>query len=285
MPLVLITGTSKGIGLETALAFTRAGHKVLATMRNPLASPELAERAAAEKLPIVIIPMDVDSDSSVRDALTTIHAQHGHIDVLVNNAGIERAGAIEDLPLNEFRATMETNYFGAIRCIKAVVPHMRERRSGWIVNVTSVGGRISSSPLAAYGASKWALEALSEALAGEMKMFNVHVAVVEPGIIDTSMARRISQDGQPSLYPQRNRMAARFSDALQNPAPPTVVADNIVDIVSSGSWQLRYLVGADAPGLLEWRRSMTDEQWVDYHSADDETYQKNLEASSNPFKD
>src|SRR5664279_5795933 len=190
MASVLITGTSKGIGFETALAFARAGHKVLATMRNPSSSPELAERAAAENLPISVLPMDVDSDDSVRDAFAAIHAKHGHIDVLVNNAGIERAGAIEELPLADFRATMETNYFGALRCIKAVVPQMRERRNGWIINVTSVGGRISSPPLAAYGASKWALEGFSEALAGEMKMFNVHVAIVEPGIIDTSMARR-----------------------------------------------------------------------------------------------
>jgi NAD(P)-dependent dehydrogenase (short-subunit alcohol dehydrogenase family) len=180
---------------------------------------------------------------------------------------------------------METNYFGALRCIKAVVPHMRERRSGWIVNVTSVAGRISSSPLAAYAASKWALEALSEAFAGEMKMFNVHVAIVEPGIIDTSMARRISQDGQPSLHPQRNRMAARFSDSLQNPDPPSIVADKIVDIVASGLWQLRYLVGSDAPGFIDWRRGMTDEQWVDYYSANDETYQKSLEAATTPFNE
>ena len=283
MASVLITGTSKGIGLETALTVARAGHNVLATMRSPSRSPELADRAAAEKLPVSIHALDVDSDASVRDAFTSIHKQHGPIDVLVNNAGIERAGSIEELPLDEFRAAMETNYFGALRCIQAVLPHMRERRSGWIVNVTSVSGRISSSPLAAYSASKWALEALSEALAGEMKMFNVHVAIVEPGIIDTSMARRISHNGQPSVYPQRNRMASRFTESLQKPVSPTLVADKILDIVASGSWQLRYLVGPDAPSLIEWRRSMTDEQWVDYYSADDATYQEILETSHTPF--
>jgi NAD(P)-dependent dehydrogenase (short-subunit alcohol dehydrogenase family) len=284
MTSVLITGTSKGIGLETALAFARAGHSVYATMRNPSQSPELADRAATEKLPIAIYALDVDSDASVRDAFGAIHKKHGPIDVLVNNAGIERVGPIEELPLGEFRAAMETNYFGALRCIQAVVPQMRQRRSGWIVNVTSVAGRISTSPLAAYAASKWALEALSESLAGEMKMFNVHVAVVEPGIIDTSMARRISHNGQQSVYPQRDRMAARFTESLLKPVSPTVVADKILDIVASGSWQLRHLVGPDAPSFIEWRRGMTDEEWVDYYSADDETYQKNL-ASRTPFKE
>jgi NAD(P)-dependent dehydrogenase (short-subunit alcohol dehydrogenase family) len=284
MASVLITGTSKGIGMETALVFARAGYDVLATMRNPSQSPELADRAAAEKLPIAIYPMDVDSDSSVHDAFAAIHKKHGPIDVLVNNAGIERFVSIEELPLEEFRAVMETNYFGALRCMKAVIPQMRERRSGWIVNVTSVAGRISGAPFAAYAASKWALEALSEASAGEMKMFDVHVAIVEPGIIDTAMARRISHHERPSPYPHRNRMAGQFSDSLKNPVSPSLVADKIVDIVASGSWQLRYLVGPDAPGFIEWRRGMTDEEWVDYHSANDETYAKNLKAASDPFK-
>ena len=190
MALVLITGTSKGIGYETTLAFARAGHNVLATMRSPTRSPQLAEVASRENLAIRILSMDVDSDESVTEAFKTIHREYGPVDVLVNNAGIERAGSIEELPLTEFRAVMETNYFGALRCIQAVLPQMRQRRSGCIINVSSVAGQISSSPLTPYMATKWALEALSEGLAGEMKMFNVRVAVVQPGIIDTEMAHR-----------------------------------------------------------------------------------------------
>jgi len=189
MASVLITGTSKGIGFEAALAFGRAGHTVHATMRKPSQSPELAEMTAREKLPITVSAMDVDSDDSVTRAIATIEKERGPIDVLVNNAGIEKVGSIEELPLGEFRTVMETNYFGAIRCIKALVPQMRQRRSGCIINVTSIGGRISSAPLTPYNASKWALEALSEGLAGEMKTFGVRVAIVEPGIIDTAMAR------------------------------------------------------------------------------------------------
>lgn len=274
MASVLITGTSKGIGLETALAFARAGHTVFATMRTPSQSPDLAQQAVRENLPIHIFAMDVDSDASVRDAIAKIQDTHGPVDVLVNNAGIEHAGSIEELPFEHFRAAMETNYFGALRCIQAVVPQMRQRRSGWIINVSSVAGRISQPPLSPYMASKWALEALSEALACEMKMFDVHVAIVEPGIIDTAMARRISQNGHPSVYPQRNRMATRFTESLENPVPPSLVADKILAIVASGTWQLRHLVGPSAVPFIEWRQSMSDEQWVDLHSSDDDTYRR-----------
>jgi len=272
MASVLITGTSRGIGLETALAFGRAGHKVHATMRSPERSPQLAEKAAQEKLPIVISAMDVDSDSSVKSAIATIERDHGPIDVLVNNAGVERMGSVEELPVAEFKAAMETNYFGAIRCIQALLPQMRTRRSGCIINVTSVAGRISSGPMAAYSASKWALEALSEALAGEMKTFNVRVAIVEPGIIDTAMARRIEDPAQASPYPQRERFSIMFTQSLKSPVPPSIVADKILEIVDSGTWQLRHPVGPDAFPFLKWRAGMTDEEWVDLNAGDNETF-------------
>ena len=127
----------------------------------------------------------------------------GPIDVLVNNAGIDRSGSVEELPLADFRAVMETNYFGVIRCIQAVLPAMRQRRSGCIINVSSVAGHISSAPLAPYSASKFALEALSESLAQEVKPFNVRVAIVKPGIIDTPMARHIGVALGASPYPQQ----------------------------------------------------------------------------------
>ena len=277
MASVLITGTSKGIGLETALAFGRAGHAVCATMRNPSRSPELAETAAREKLPISISAMDVDSDQSVGEGIAAVLKNHGPIDVLVNNAGVEGAGSVEELPLADFRSIMETNYFGAIRCIQALVPHMRQRRSGWIINVTSVAGRLANPPLAPYTASKWALEALTEALAGEMKTFNVHVAIVEPGIIDTAMAQRIAGPSGDSLYRQRARFAIMFTNALKTPSPPGEVGRKIVEIAESNTWQLRHPVGPDAVPLLDWRRGMTDEEWVDLHSSDDEEYFRRLE--------
>lgn len=215
MPTVLITGTSKGIGFQTALAFARAGYKVLATMRNPADSPALAETAKNENLPISISQLDVDSDASVSDGIAKLLADHGAIDVLINNAGVETVGSVEECPLDAVRSVMETNYFGAIRCVQAVAPHMRTRGSGCMVQISSVAGRFSQPPFAAYCASKWALEAMTEALAGEMKMFGVRVAMIEPGVIDTAMAQRIADPSARTLYPHVNRVSGFFKASLQ----------------------------------------------------------------------
>jgi NAD(P)-dependent dehydrogenase (short-subunit alcohol dehydrogenase family) len=276
MASVLITGTSKGIGLEAALAFGHAGYKVHATMRNPSQAPELARRATEELLPITVTTMDVDEDASVHHGIAAIQKEHGPIDVLVNNAGVERAGSVEELPLSEFRTVMETNYFGALRCIQAVVPSMRKRGSGCIINVSSVAGRITSPPLSPYTASKWALEALSEALAAEMKTFGVRVAIVEPGIIDTAMARRIAESPDGSVYRQRDRFAAMFTASLKNPAPPSLVAQKILEVAENGTWQLRHPVGPDAVPFLEWRKSFSDEEGVELHASDDETWNREM---------
>ena len=280
MQSVLITGTSKGIGYETALAFARSGYLVHATMRNPEQCPMLPEIIAREKLPITITAMDVDSDNSVRDAIRGIVAKHGPIDVLVNNAGIERFGSIEELSIEEFRASMETNYFGPLRCIQAVVTSMRERRKGTIINISSVAGTFCQPPATAYCASKWALEALSEGLACEMKTFGVRVALVEPGIIDTAMARRIVENA-PSLYAHRARIATWFATNLaEAPVSPKVVAAKVLEVAKNGTWQLRYPVGPDALPLIKWRKSMSDEDWVDLHSADDETFNRRMAAET-----
>jgi NAD(P)-dependent dehydrogenase (short-subunit alcohol dehydrogenase family) len=241
-------------------------------MRNPARDTELAQRAAAEKLPIAISAMDVDSDDSVKSSFAAIAKAGQPIDVLVNNAGIERTGSVEELPLAEFRAVMETNYFGVIRCVQAVTTQMRERKSGCIINVSSVAGRLSSPPLSSYCASKWALEALTEGLAGEMKSFNVRVALVEPGIIDTAMAQRISVHEKASPYLQGPRFAAMFQNSLKTPTHPSLVADKILEVAESGTLIIRHPVGPDAIPFLQWRKSMTDEEWADLNGANDETW-------------
>ena len=119
MASVLVTGSSRGIGMATVLALGRAGHSVYATMRDPGRSPELAQLAEKESLPIKVSVMDVDSDNSVKESIGAIQKENGPIDVLVNNAGIERIGSVEELNISQFRAVMETNYFGSLRCIKA----------------------------------------------------------------------------------------------------------------------------------------------------------------------
>jgi NAD(P)-dependent dehydrogenase (short-subunit alcohol dehydrogenase family) len=272
MPKVLITGTSSGIGLETAIVLGRAGHTVYATMRNPERGGALRKVVEKEQLPISIWKMDVDSDESVDAATTAIRAQDGCIDVLVNNAGIDRAGSIEGLALDDFKATMETNYFGPLRSIRAWLTDMRKRQSGCIINVTSVAGRIACSPLAPYSASKYALEALSEALAQEVKPFNVRVAIVQPGIIDTAMARRIEEVPTDAAYPQVRRFGHMFEASLEKPTPPTLVAEKIREIIESGTQKLRHPVGPDAEGFLGWRASLNDEDWVEWGALPDDAW-------------
>lgn len=278
MKSAIITGTSKGIGLETALAFGRAGYKVFATMRNPESAAAFKQKIKAESLPITISAMDVDSDESVKRCLDAIHKESVAIDVLVNNAGIEHHSSIEELDLADFKSIMETNYFGALRCIKGVLPRMRNDRKGCIINVTSIAGKIASSPLGAYAASKFALEALSEALAQEVKPFNIRVGIVEPGIIDTQMARDISIGGD-SIYPQSQRFGGLFVASLKTPTQASMVADKILKIANSGTWQLRHPVGPDALPFLQWRASLTDEQWVDWNAANDEDWYKAVEST------
>lgn len=171
-----------------------------------------------------------------------------------------------------WKAVLETNYFGALRSIQAVLGQMRTRRTGCIINLSSVAGRIAGSPMTPCMASKWALEALSEALAGEMKSFGVHVAIVEPGIIDTQMAHQAGERPGNSHYPQTVRFPGIFSESLRYPVPPSVVAEKIVEIAQSGTWQLRHPVGPTAIPFLEWRKAMTDEAWVDLNAADDDTW-------------
>jgi NAD(P)-dependent dehydrogenase (short-subunit alcohol dehydrogenase family) len=281
MSSIVVTGTSKGIGLVTALTLARAGHTVYATMRSPAAYPELAATAARENLPIHVSAMDVDSDDSVAAGFAAISAQAGQIDVLVNNAGIARGGSVEELPLSEFRAVMETNYFGVIRCAKQVIPQMRQRRSGLIVNVASIAGKLSTSPLGPYAATKFALEAISEALAQEMKLFGVRVAVVEPGVIDTPMAHSIEETGPPSLYPHTRRMANYFLASLRNPTPPSQVAGTILHIVDSGTWQFRHPVGPSAAPTLAARAATPDEDHIAVNAlADDNAWYDIMEKNT-----
>jgi NAD(P)-dependent dehydrogenase (short-subunit alcohol dehydrogenase family) len=272
MSKVLITGTNSGIGFETAIVLGRGGHTVYATMRNPERGAALREVVEKEQLPISIVTMDVDSDESVEAATSTIRARTGCIDVLVNNAGIERTGSIEGLALDDFKATMETNYFGALRSIRAWLADMRKRQSGCIINVSSVAGRIACSPLTPYSASKFALEALSEALAQEVKPFNVRVAIVQPGIIDTAMARRIEDAPTDAAFPQVRRFGHMFEASLDKPTPPTIVAEKIREIIESGTQKLRHPVGPDAEAFLGWRASLTDEEWVEWGALPDEAW-------------
>ena len=272
MGLAVVTGSNSGIGLATAVALARAGHTVVAAMRNLDRGAEIRKIAEGEKLPIHLARLDVDDDASVGDAFSGVVALHGPVDVLVNNAGVPGGGPVEETTIDEFRQVMETNFFGGLRCIKAVIPSMRERRKGTIVNITSIAGRLASAPMASYAASKWAFEALSEVLAQEVRAFNVRVAIVEPGVIATPIFSKAPPPPKHSFYPHGRRLRALFAAALAKPVPPSVVGDVVRDIVEGDSWQLRYLVGPDTEPRLKARQSKTDEQVIAEAAQSDEEF-------------
>lgn len=262
MARVLVTGARRGIGREIALILARAGHTVIATMRNTDRC-DLTEIAGSEKLSIIVASLDVDDDGSVSDVFAKFAADAEPIDVLINNAGILSINAIEDETIADMQAIMNTNFFGAVRCMKAVVPAMRARGSGLIINISSIAGRMTPFGQGAYCASKYALEAASEALAQELAPFGVRVALVEPGIIATDMAvGNLPSPRVDSAYPHGKRMVAFYADTGVSGPPPSVVAETVGNIVNGRITAFRTLCGPDATSFLALRNSMTDEAWI-----------------------
>jgi len=266
MPVTLVTGTSTGIGLATALHFARHGHQVVATMRNLAKAGPLETAARDGKLPLVVRELDVTRPESIDRAVTETVAQQGPIDVLVNNAGIGGATPLELTPEDEHRAMFEANYWGPIRMIRVVLPSMRERRTGCIVNVTSIAGRIATPNQIAYSASKFALGAASEALAHEMAAFGVRVAIIEPGVIQTAIFENsagATRYDKNSPYRQIMRRNGKlFAAGFRNPGRAETVAEVIFEAVTTERPRLRYLVGTDAEGMAAGRARISDEEWV-----------------------
>jgi NAD(P)-dependent dehydrogenase (short-subunit alcohol dehydrogenase family) len=257
MARALVTGARRGIGREIALALARAGHQVTATMRDT-SGCDLAEIATAENLSITLGTLDVDDDASVAGFFAAAEP----FDVLINNAGILSINALEDESIATLQAVMNTNFFGAVRCMKAVVPAMRTRRQGLIINISSIAGRMAAFSHSAYAPSKFALEAASEVLAQELAPFGVRVALVEPGIIATDMSiANLPQPTTDSVYPAGRRMVLMNADA-KNATPPAVVADTVLDIVSGRNTAFRTLCGDDARMFAAMRTRMTDEAWI-----------------------
>jgi NAD(P)-dependent dehydrogenase (short-subunit alcohol dehydrogenase family) len=274
MPNALITGTSTGIGLETALYFARQGYRVFAGARKP----EVVERHPN----IIPVRLDVDQDESVRTCVASVLKEAGAIDLLVNNAGIGMGGAIEVVPLAKARALFETNFWGAVRMMQAVLPPMRERRSGTIVNVTSMMGRITLGCHGFYSATKFALAAVSESLAIEAKPFNIRVAIIEPGVILTPIWNK-AEGAMPEENPYRQAMGRLwrlFGAQLEGGTKADVVAQCIYDAVQEGATRLRYPVGADAEVIAAARDRMTAAEWTRLlMEEDEETFVKKAEAA------
>ena len=262
MKTAVVTGTSTGIGFATSLLLAANGHRVFAGMRNLGKAQPLRDAAAKAGVPVEVIELDVTAQASCDRAFASI----GAIDVLVNNAGIGGASPLELTPEAEHRQMFETNYFGAVRCIQAVIPGMRERRSGAIVNITSIAGLVATPNQVAYSASKWALECLGEALAHELYRFGVRVVNVEPGVIMTSIFENSKEttryDKSSPYQPIMRRNGKLFAAGFREAAQPEQVANTILEAITTSQYRLRWPVGKDADGLAKGRPQISDEEWV-----------------------
>jgi NAD(P)-dependent dehydrogenase (short-subunit alcohol dehydrogenase family) len=264
MAVVLVTGTSSGIGLATAVHFARQGHDVWAGVRTPATATELSEMIDRDRPAIRVVTLDVDDAVSVARGVGEVHDKSGRVDVLVNNAGIGGGGAIEDVPVDWAQSLFQTNYFGAVRMIQAVLPGMRARRGGVIVNVSSIAGRLAIAGHGHYSAVKHALEAMSEALAQEVQGFGIRVAIVEPGVVVTpifSKARRFTTERSPNADHVR-RLLLFYQKQMPRASQPADAARVIYEAATTTRPRLRWLVGDDAERLDAGRRRLSDEEYV-----------------------
>ena len=186
--VAVVTGSSSGIGLETSLLLAKNGFSTFATVRNPDKANAIRNISDKGELPIRVVELNVNSDKSVNDAIDKINDESKRIDVLVNNAGYSLIGALEDLSMDEIRAQFETNLFGTIRVMKAVLPIMRKQQGGTIVNVSSMAGRVGFPLFPVYSGTKFALEGVSESIRFETEPLGIKIVLIEPGTIRSNFA-------------------------------------------------------------------------------------------------
>jgi NAD(P)-dependent dehydrogenase (short-subunit alcohol dehydrogenase family) len=248
-PVVLITGCSSGFGYETALLMARKGWRVFATMRNLRKAAPL--KAAAAGLSLEVLQLDVDRESSVKRAVAQALRKAGRIDVLVNNAGFGAYGAILDFEDVEIRAQYETNVLGVLRTARAVLPSMIARGRGRIINVGSLAGKVTFTGMGLYCSSKYAVEAVTEAIRLEGAALGIEACVVEPGMFHTSFganrrwARRWVAKGSP-FQVLVDRMVAFMSDQKRNGGGASPVARVVLKAATAGRMSIRYPVGWDS---------------------------------------
>ena len=265
--VAIVTGSSSGIGLETALVLARNGFTTFATMRDLGKKAKIESIASKEKLPVHIVQLDVTSDSSVSNAVQKITEQARRIDVVVNNAGYGVMGAFEDVTVGEFRDQYETNVLGVIRVTQAVLPAMRKQRSGRIINISSVVGKIGLPGSAAYCSSKFALEGLSESLAYELEPFGISVVIVEPGAIRTNFTSGmvIAKNAQNPASPYSalmQRLGSTFEQMMAHGSEPTLVANAVLEAAKAGNPEFRYVAGNDAQAWLDSRKNASDSEFM-----------------------
>ncbi|MAS89923.1 MAG: short-chain dehydrogenase/reductase [Thaumarchaeota archaeon] len=266
--VALVTGCSSGIGLETAVALAREGHFTFATMRNLKKAETLEKIVKDENLPISILELDVDNKESMDNAIEKIMEQKGRIDTLVNNAGWGMWGTVEDVSIDEFKEQFETNFFSIVRMIQKIAPIMRKQKSGSIVNVSSVAGRIGFPVSPAYISSKFALEGLSECLRFELSPFGINVITIEPGVIKTnffdSMKMAKKSDSNSVYNDITSKVISGVKMMAEMGTEPKEVANAILKSINDKNPLPRYIVGNDAMMFLEAKKMKTDIEFENY---------------------
>lgn len=267
MECVLITGGTEGLGKASALLLAAEGYRVFAGGRNAAKRAALHAEAKQKNLPLQSLEMDVTDDASVDRAIGIIHEEAGPVDILINNAGIAFAAVIEEITIADYRKQFETNFFGVVRVTQSVLPEMRERRRGRIINMSSVAGKMASPVLGPYSSSKFALESMSDALRIELLPFGVHVILIEPGYIRSDMERAAQElSSKYVLGAQKSPYAAVYAGFQRgwgnmtkgSKSKPKDCARVILGAIRAKSPRARYPVTREAKIVTLMRRILTD---------------------------
>ncbi len=273
----VVTGANSGIGRATAIHLAAQGHTVYGTVRSVTKATKLQAMSEAAGVAVRLVELDVADDESARAGMEQILAEtDGVVDVLVNNAGVGGNATAEECSPALHLEVMNVNLCGAVRCAQAVLPGMRARGRGAIVNISSVVGRIAALAQSPYVTSKWALEGYSEELAQEVAPFGVRVTIVEPGVTKSAIfAKNIDMPNLTGAYdPQYRRMFQMYAAGLAHATDPFEVAAIVHHAVTTDTPKLRYAVSWGAQELIDGRAAITDEQWIELGNVttDDEYY-------------
>lgn len=265
---VLVTGCSSGIGLATCHVLSRNNFMTYGTVRNLSKAKKIQDLMNRENLSLKILRLDVNDNQSIKLAIKKILNDTGRIDVLINNAGYGMFGPIEEITTQEIKKQFETNFFGAIRLIKAIVPIMRKQGNGTIVNISSMVGRFAVPLNSAYVSSKFAVEGLSESISFELEEFGIRVIVIEPGVVKSDFFHNVKVKGMNLESPYHELMERRvnFLDkAMKNSLTSSYdVAGTILDALNSKDPKFRYVIGNDATNSLRMRNSLSDRKFMEW---------------------
>ena len=274
-PVTVVTGANSGIGRATAVHLAGVGHRVIGTVRAVERATKLRAFADDAGVTVELVELDVADDRSVADGFEEVFDRAGRVDHLINNAGVAGNAVVEECPSSLYLDVMNVNLCGVTRCTQAVLPQMRERGSGTIVNVTSVAGRIAALAQSPYVASKWALEGVSDALAQELAPFGIRVAIIEPGVTKSAIfAKNIDAPNSSGAYDAHyRRMFQFFAAGLANATDPFEVARVIEHAITTDEPRLRYPVSWGAEQMAALHDRIDDATWLELGAIeDDETY-------------